>query len=145
MLLQHMADCYKALFTNKLSCVSTSVAITQPGNEFKSIHALRKNINMVPMLALDVLLRHFRKGMYHGGDRRLHTLISYVVLVPHVCMNLAYSTPLEAFAKSNQPWELNVLYIIHINAKCLVFVTSRSHSLGRQASLCSHDGYRSKF
>ena len=29
----------------------------------------------------DKLLRHFRKGMYHGGNRRLRTLISYVLLV----------------------------------------------------------------
>ena len=49
-LLQHMADCYKALFAEKLSCTSTSVAITRPANEFKSIHALRKNIDKVAML-----------------------------------------------------------------------------------------------
>ena len=42
---------------------------------------LCKNINTVAMLTLDALLRHFRKGMYHGGDRQLHTFISYVVLV----------------------------------------------------------------
>ena len=40
-LLQHMADCYKALFVDKLSCASESVAITHQANEFKSIHALR--------------------------------------------------------------------------------------------------------
>ena len=34
------------------------------------------------MLMNDALLRHFRKGMYHSGDRRLHTLISYVLLLP---------------------------------------------------------------
>ena len=33
-LLQHMADCYKALFADKSSCASTSVAITHPANEF---------------------------------------------------------------------------------------------------------------
>ena len=67
LLLQHMADCYKALFTDKSSCASASIAITHPTNEFKSIHALRKNINAVAMLTGNVLLRHFRKGMYHGG------------------------------------------------------------------------------
>ena len=41
---------------------------------------LRKNINTVAMLTGDALLRHFRKGMYHGGDRWLHTFISYVSL-----------------------------------------------------------------
>ena len=66
-LLQHMANCYKALFANKSSCASVSVAITHPENEFKSIHALHKNINTVAMLMGDALLRHFRKGMYHGG------------------------------------------------------------------------------
>ena len=64
--LQHMADCFKALFANKSSCVSTSIAITHPANEFKSIHALRKSINMVAMLTGDALLHHFRKGMYHS-------------------------------------------------------------------------------
>ena len=64
-LLQHMADCCKALFTDKSSC--TSVAITHLANEFKSIHALCKNINTVATLTGDTLLRHFRKGMYHGG------------------------------------------------------------------------------
>ena len=66
-LLQHMADCYKALFTNKSSCTSASIAITHLANEFKSVHALRKNINTVAMLMNDTLLRHFRTGMYHGG------------------------------------------------------------------------------
>ena len=46
---------------------------------------LRKNINTVAMLTGDALLRHFRKGMYHSGDRRLHTLIAYVLLLIHVC------------------------------------------------------------
>ena len=41
---------------------------------------LRKNINTVAMLMGDALLRHFRKRMYHGGDRWLRTLISYVLL-----------------------------------------------------------------
>ena len=41
---------------------------------------LHKNINMVAMLTHDALLHHFRKQMYHGGDRRLRTLISYVLL-----------------------------------------------------------------
>ena len=61
-LLQHMANCYKALFTDKLSCAS--VAITHLANE--SIHAFHKNINAVAMLMGDALLRHFRKGMYYG-------------------------------------------------------------------------------
>ena len=34
-LLQHMADCYKALLADKSSCTSTSVVITHPENEFK--------------------------------------------------------------------------------------------------------------
>ena len=42
---------------------------------------LHKNINTVAMLMRDALLRHFRKQMYHGGDKRLRTLISYVLLV----------------------------------------------------------------
>ena len=46
-----------------------------------NIHALHKNINTVAMLMCDVLLRHFRKGMYHREDRRLHTLIPYVLLI----------------------------------------------------------------
>ena len=66
-LLQHMADCCKALFTNKSSCTSASVAIAHPANEFKSIHALCKNINTVAMMTGDALLRHSTKGMYHGG------------------------------------------------------------------------------
>ena len=53
-------------------------------NDFKSIHALRQNINTVAMLTSDALLRHFSKGMYHAGNRRLHTLISYVLLVLYV-------------------------------------------------------------
>ena len=39
------------------------------------------NINAVAMLMGDALLHHYRKGMYHGRDRQLHTLISYVLLV----------------------------------------------------------------
>ena len=66
-LLQLMVDCYKALFTNTSSCASASVAIAHPTNEFKSIHALHKNINAVAMLMGDALLRHFRKGMYQSG------------------------------------------------------------------------------
>ena len=46
-LLQHMANCYRALFADKSSCASASVAITHPANEFKSIRALCKNINAV--------------------------------------------------------------------------------------------------
>ena len=33
------------------------------------------------MLTCDTLLHHVRKGMYHGRDRQLHTLISYVLLL----------------------------------------------------------------
>ena len=40
------------------------------------------------MLTGDVSLRHFRKGMYHSGDRQLHTLISYVLLAISItCMS----------------------------------------------------------
>ena len=66
-LLQHMADCYKALFTDKSSCASASIAITHPVNGFKSIRALHKNNNAVAMLTGNMLLRHFGKGLYHGG------------------------------------------------------------------------------
>ena len=34
------------------------------------------------MLTRDALLHHLRKQMFHGGDRRLRTLISYVLLFP---------------------------------------------------------------
>ena len=51
---------------------------TNPANKFKNIHAIRKNIDTVAMLTHDALLRHFRKVMYHGGNRRLHTFTSYV-------------------------------------------------------------------
>ena len=33
------------------------------------------------MLTRDALLRHFREGMYHRGNRQVHILISYVLLV----------------------------------------------------------------
>ena len=79
-LLQHMANCYKALFTNKVSCAGTRVAITLLVNEFKSIQALHKNINAVAMLTGDALLRHFRKGMYHGG---IGTLITILCTLDH--------------------------------------------------------------
>ena len=79
LLLQHMAYYYQALFTDKSSCTSTSVAIIHPVNEFKSIHALRKNINTVAMLTHDALLCQFRRGVPQR-DRQLRTLISYVLL-----------------------------------------------------------------
>ena len=85
-LLQHMADCYKALFAEKTSCASASVAITHWANEFKSIHALRKNINTVAMLIGDALLRHVRKEMYHGriGSSTLLSLMySWYYIPPH--------------------------------------------------------------
>ena len=41
---------------------------------------LHKNINTVAMLTRDALLRRFRNGMYHGGNRYLCTLISYILL-----------------------------------------------------------------
>ena len=63
-LLQHMADCYEALFANKLTRTSASIAFIHPANKFKCIHALHKNINTVAMLTHDALLRSFRKGMY---------------------------------------------------------------------------------
>ena len=66
LLLQHMADCYKALFANKSSCARASVAITHLANEFKGIRALRKNINTVAMLTDKAPLHHFSKGMYHS-------------------------------------------------------------------------------
>ena len=65
-LLQRIAVCYKALFADKSSCVSVSVAIMHLENEFKSIHALHKTINTVAMLMRGALLCHFRKGMYHS-------------------------------------------------------------------------------
>ena len=46
LLLQHMADCYKMLFADKSSCAS--VDIIHLANEFKSIHALHKNILRLP-------------------------------------------------------------------------------------------------
>ena len=42
---------------------------------------LGKNINTFAMLTRDTLLHHFRKGIHHGEDRWLHTLIFYVLLV----------------------------------------------------------------
>ena len=70
LLLQHMADCYKALFADK-----SSVAITHPVNEFKSIHPLRKNITMLKATRYYVILE---KGCTTARYRQLHTLISYV-------------------------------------------------------------------
>ena len=90
-LLQHMADCYKALLADKLSCASKSVAIVHPVNECKSIRALHKNINTVAMLTCDALLCHFRKGMCHGGNGQLHTLNSYVLLIS--CIQYFYLFP----------------------------------------------------
>ena len=84
-LLQHMADCHKALFANKSSCASASVVSTHPANEFKSIHALRENINVVAMLKGDALLRHFRKKMYHsriGSCTLLSLMYSSGLILP---------------------------------------------------------------
>ena len=71
----------------------SSCASVYRANDFKSIHALRQNINTVAMLTSDALLRHFSKGMYHAGNRRLHTLISYVllVIVTRCCFTLLIS------------------------------------------------------
>ena len=63
----------------------SSCASVYQANDFNSIHALRQNINTVAMLTSDALLRHFSKGMYHAGNRRLHTLISYVLLIIRIC------------------------------------------------------------
>ena len=97
LLLQHMADCYKALFADKLICASASVAITHLANECKRIPALRKNINTVTMLAGDVLLCHFRKGMYHGriGSCTLLSLMysccrAVTLLAYHFCTLLLH-------------------------------------------------------
>ena len=54
------------LFADKSNCVSASIAIIHPANEIKSVHGLHKNINTVAMLTHDLLLRHFREGMYNG-------------------------------------------------------------------------------
>ena len=43
-LLQHVANCYKALFTNKLSCASVSVAIIHPANKRVFTHYVTKLI-----------------------------------------------------------------------------------------------------
>ena len=67
-----------------LEQTESSCASVYRANDFKSIHALRQNINTVAMLTSDALLRHFSKGMYHAGNRRLHTLISYVLLTKPV-------------------------------------------------------------
>ena len=64
-----------------------SVAITHPANEFKSIHALRKNINTVAMLTGDALLHHFRKGMYHGGIGSC-TLLSLMYSCAHALVTM---------------------------------------------------------
>ena len=79
-----MADCYEALFNNKWSCTSASVAITYPAGWQASFRVFMHYafINVVAMPTGDALLRHFRKGMYHGGIyRQLRTLIYYVPLI----------------------------------------------------------------
>ena len=60
---------------------------------------LRKNINTVGMLTGDALLRHFRKGMYHGGDRWLHTFI--------LCI-LAYAHHMHYTSRIKYWWGLNL-------------------------------------
>ena len=50
-------------------------------NQNNSIHPLRKNINLVTMPTRDALLRHLEKRSYTRKDTRLHTLISYVLLI----------------------------------------------------------------
>ena len=66
----------------------SSCASVYRANDFKSIHALRQNINTVAMLTSDALLRHFSKGMYHAGNRRLHTRISYVLLIKSIANSI---------------------------------------------------------
>ena len=68
-LLQHMADCYKALLATESSCLSAIVAIIHLLTRRTSLRIfmhLCKNINTVAMPTRDALLRHFRKQMYHG-------------------------------------------------------------------------------
>ena len=91
MLLQHMANCYKAPFANKLSCVSASVAIIHLANEFKSIHALRKNVNMVAMLIRDLLLWHFRKGCTTEGIAVAHSYLLCTLAATYVHLITQYS------------------------------------------------------
>ena len=50
-------------------------------NQNNSIHLLRKNINIITMPTRDALLHHLDKCSYTCKDTRLHTLISYVLLV----------------------------------------------------------------
>ena len=57
-----------------------SVAIIHPVNKFKSIHSFHKNIDTVAMLTHDVLARHFRKSLFHGGIGSC-TCITYVLLI----------------------------------------------------------------
>ena len=93
---RNKANCYKALLTDKSSCVST--AITHPVNEFKSIHALCKNINTFAMLTDDALLCHFRKGMYHkgiGSCALLSLMYSwlYTFMYPHAVPSVSVGKP----------------------------------------------------
>ena len=53
---ESLTELHKALFADKSSCASASIAITHPENGFKNIHALRKNINTVAMLTGDAFL-----------------------------------------------------------------------------------------
>ena len=88
-----MADCYKALLTSESSCVSASVAIIHlltQGMSLRILMHLRKNITTVAMLTRDALLCHFRKEIYHSGNKWLCTLISYVLLVSLVMHPVVY-------------------------------------------------------
>ena len=71
-LLQHMADCYKALFAGESSCTSASIAITHPANEFKNIHALRENINGCPADMWCVTVSFYKRDVPRR-DRWLRT------------------------------------------------------------------------
>ena len=71
-MLHHHEEDFSSLLQNicdlqGTSCASESVVIIHLANEFKSIHAFRKNINSVALLTRDALLHHFRKQMFHRG------------------------------------------------------------------------------
>ena len=91
LLLQHMADYYKALLADESSCVSASIAIIHLFSWRKSLRIFMHYVTILIQLPYWRVTRYcviLEKGCTMEGIAQLRTLISYVLLV--VLINQPY-------------------------------------------------------
>ena len=131
-LLQHTLQHSWTASRSLRHCSDTKKSSIRETDQNNSIHPLCKNINIVPCPRVTFYYVILEKRGYTREDTRLHTLISYVLLLLYISIHPLLS------------WSFTVSYLLVLqalarNSASVVTVAGVTRNAARTVQYCSND------